>query len=202
MQLPKDYSKLLPALKREWPTLSPVVLSGSQTRELEVSVSRAEAVLEGEKSLAWPDLSIGPVIENTTGPEYERKLGGAISFPIPLLSTNGGAKAKARAEVEQAELSRSLHRGRIDREYTALRMIYEQTRSALTKAVQTTTVEDKHKDVHRLINRGIISAPLVIELHRQMTDYFERLHEQETKGVEALWRVFALEGRILKERLQ
>ena len=62
-------------------------------------------------------------------------------------------------------------------------------------------MEKKHKNMESLFERGLIQSSLIIEAHRQMADFTESVNEQELRAVEALWSIYALEGRIPQEGL-
>jgi cobalt-zinc-cadmium efflux system outer membrane protein len=62
-------------------------------------------------------------------------------------------------------------------------------------------MEVKHKNMEELFERGIVSAALIIEAHRLMAEFAAEQNEQELKAIEALWSIYALQGKILEERL-
>ena len=67
--------------------------------------------------------------------------------------------------------------------------------------MKESNISSKHDELHKLIRRGVISAPLIIEMHREISEYYENLHAQELKALESLWTLYALRGTILEENL-
>jgi cobalt-zinc-cadmium efflux system outer membrane protein len=45
----------------------------------------------------------------------------------------------------------------------------------------------------------VVSSSLVIEAHRQLVDFTRQKHQSEMETVRSLWRIYALEGRLLAE---
>ncbi|MBK8422893.1 MAG: hypothetical protein IPL30_03100 [Elusimicrobia bacterium] len=62
-------------------------------------------------------------------------------------------------------------------------------------------MEKKHQGMESLFERGLVQSALVIEAHRQMTDFAESLNAQELRALEALWSIYVLEGSALQEGL-
>ncbi|MCB9085231.1 MAG: hypothetical protein H6624_12845 [Bdellovibrionaceae bacterium] len=46
-----------------------------------------------------------------------------------------------------------------------------------------------------------MNSALVIEMHREVFEFYEGLHEHELKAIDALWRLYALKGTLLKEEI-
>jgi hypothetical protein len=90
----------------------------------------------------------------------------------------------------------------LEKQKEFLQRVYQRAATRITQTLSNEQVTLKHKNLHKMIDRGLVSAPLVIELHRQIMDYYERLHKQELEGVIAKWKIAALEGKISKEKLQ
>jgi hypothetical protein len=62
-------------------------------------------------------------------------------------------------------------------------------------------MEQKHHNMESLFERGLISASLIIEAHRQMSEVIGTYHAQELRAIEALWSVYAMDGVMPKEAL-
>lgn len=199
LSIPKQ---LLPAIKRDWPSLSPSDLSGSQIIKAKKELELANANYNLEKSHSWPNLSIGPKIEIENSGETETRYGLALSMPLPLYQANGGGRAKSLAGIKRNEIKLKFERTRLERRKSYLHGVYQRVSQGIAQTLSNKQVSLKHKNLHKMINRGVVSAPIVIELHRQIMDYYEKLHEQELEGVQALWQIAALEGRVLTEILK
>ncbi|MCB0361354.1 MAG: TolC family protein [Bdellovibrionales bacterium] len=194
--------KVLPTFKSEWPTLKSTVIGGSQIKKAKTELELSNATYGLEKAQSWPNLSIGPKVEIENSGRSETRYGLALSIPLPLYQANGGGRAKSLAGVRRSELNLQYTKSRLERQNEYLHEVYSRVSQGIGKALSNKQIGLKHQDLHKMINRGVISAPIVIELHRQIMDYYEKLHEQELDGVTALWQIAALEGRILKEELK
>lgn len=193
---------LLPKIKRDWSDLASGKLSGSQILKAKTRLELSNANYNLERSESWPNLSIGPKIEIENSGTTETQYGLALSIPIPLYQANGGGRARALSGVQRNEIELKYTKTRLERQKEYLHEVYRRVSDGITKTLSNEQVELKHKDLHKMIKRGVVSAPIVIELHRQIMDYYEQLHEQELEGVQALWKIAALEGRILREELK
>jgi len=78
---------------------------------------------------------------------------------------------------------------------------YEKAVAALRALGGRKALRDKHEQVEDFFERGLISSSLVIEAHRQMLDFTRSRHEHELAAVTALWRIRAIDGTILGEKL-
>lgn len=193
---------LLPKIKRSWPNLTKSALSGSQILKAKAEVELSSANYNLEKSESWPNLSIGPKVEIENAGGTETRFGVALSIPIPLFQANGGGRAKSLAGVRRSKVQLKYAKTRLERQKEYLHDVYRRVAARISKTLSNKQVTLKHKNLHKMIKRGVVSAPIVIELHRQIMDYYEKLHDQELEGVVAQWKIAALEGRILKETLQ
>lgn len=195
-------SELLVPLKKKWPVLSDFHNKGATQAKLLNNVSLASAELDMEKSDSWPDLSIGPKIEHQSGANSETKFGVALSIPLPILSANGGGRSAARMKVQKAELEQKLLSNKLKLHSKQLLRSYKSASGAVRKALKTAKIKKRHHKLHKLLNRGIIDSSLVIEMHREVFEFYERLHEQELKAINALWRIYAMRGTVEQEVFQ
>jgi outer membrane protein TolC len=191
----------LPALKDDWPHVSLQALSGSAKRQLDGEVTLANARLRLSKANSWPDLSIGPKLVKQTGQTNDTTYGLALSIPIPVLNTNSGGRARSHAELSKAELERRLITQKLQEHADYLLKTYQRSTMAIQGALKNASVERRHQHLHTLLKRGILNPSIVIEMHREVLDFYERLHEHELKAVGALWTIYALNGTLLKEKL-
>jgi cobalt-zinc-cadmium efflux system outer membrane protein len=194
--------KLLPKFKTDWPGLRSNELAGSQIAKAKSELDISNAAYSLEQAQSWPSLSVGPRIEIENSGTIQTRYGLAVSVPLPLYQANGGGRAKSLAGVKRDELNLQYTKTRLEKHLDYLHEVYKRVATSLTQTLSSKHINTKHTDLHKMINRGVVSAPIVIELHRQIADYYERLHEQELEGVMALWQISALEGRILKEELK
>lgn len=194
--------KHLPQIKKEWPDIQLAELSGAQIRRAEKDLALANAHLRLSEANSWPDLSIGPKIEFEKNQSSEIRYGIGLSVPIPLFHSNQGGRSKSLAGVRKSEVELSNVKLRLQRRRTYLHEVYQRVSRTIASSVSKWKVGLKHKNLHNMVSRGVISAPAVVELHRQIMDYFNELHKQEIEGVLAYWQIAAIEGRVSKEVLK
>lgn len=191
--------KYLPPQKANWPTLKATSINSNGVAQAKTETAIARAGYELQKSEAWPDLTLGPKVEI----DEDRKtwIGLSLSLPLPLFNQNQGGKSQALARVNRGEVLESKASDEAQRTHAYLLESYGDLSASIERTLKNGEVEAKHKDLHSMLNRGVVAAPLITELHRQREDYYSRLHEQELKTVETLWQIYALEGRADKEQL-
>ncbi len=197
---------VLPPKRKSWPKLqdetAPASFKGSAMNSVRAGLKLAEAELSVAQSLSWPNLKIGPSFESqTSGPFTFQTYGVNLSFELPIFQINGGGRAVARTGLDLAERSLTLR----ERELSNQRKILLQKYDFSVKAVQTSLthseLEKKHRSTDALFARGIIPSSLVIEAHRQIVDFTKNQNEQELSALEALWKIYVLEGRAFEEKL-
>jgi outer membrane protein, heavy metal efflux system len=194
---------ILPALKRDWPAVQLPAIQNARARAIEASQRQVTAALEVAKAERWPDLAVGPKleIENSNGVS-DTRIGIALSLPLPLYHRNGAGAAFAAAQVQQLSATNALSQLTLNNDRENWLRIYRTSGESISKSLKTTNLQQRHKDLHSLISQGLIGAPEIIELHRQMFAYQEAVHEQELRGVEAQWRLLAMDGKLLEGELK
>lgn len=192
---------LLPQLKKTWPDVELADIQGASKKLLIEEESLAKKKHELEKAKSWPDLSIGPRLERSGGRVNETTYGVALSLPLPLFNINGGGRAKAKSQLEMMRLKREMQTLRIESEAVALLKAYRSSSSALVRASHQVNIQKRHRDLHRLLRRGIVNSALVIELHREVFEFYQRLHEQELRAVDSLWALYGLKGELKDKEL-
>ncbi len=202
--LGKDFSldeRYLPKLRSDWPQISVDEIKDSTRKTLNKEVDLASAKYGLAKSESWPNLSIGPKFEQTTGNVNESTFGVALSMPLPILNLNGGGRAKASSQLQKAELQKKMITDRLEQYKTFLLSSYLSSSRIVQKSVKRANIQKRHKNLHTLLNRGVVNSALVIEMHREVVEFYEGLHEHELKAIDALWRLYSLKGSLLKEEI-
>ncbi|MCB0379392.1 MAG: TolC family protein [Bdellovibrionales bacterium] len=194
-------SDLLPKMKSQWPTVTVESIKGSTKMILEGEVHLAASQQELEKSESWPNLSVGPRIEHVGGNINDTYYGVAVNLPLPVLSLNRGGRTKASREVEKFKLKETLQTRRLNKYARLLVTSYQASTKAIERTTRRINIKKRHHELHKLLKRGIINSALVIELHREVYDYYNRLHQQELTAVEALWTLYALNGSLTKKEI-
>ena len=199
---PSKFKSVLPALEKEWPKLTEKKgdAIGSELRLAESAAKNAEANLQLAKSEGWPDLKIGPTIQqqndgSSTGLAY----GLNLSITLPLFHTNNGGKAVASAELAKAAQDISLKKEEISNEHQLLVQRYQKCVNALSNSPSISEIEKNHKRIEELHSQGLVSSPLIIEAHRQIIDIKRTLNEHEIDAVESLMKIKILEGKLIEE---
>ncbi len=194
---------VLPPKKSDWPdySLNSLELRGSDIRLSQAEFKIAQADLELAKSDSWPDLKIGPTVENISeGPIRWWTYGINLSLPLPLFNVNGGGRAVARAGLLKSERSLELRKMELNQLQNILLTQYQKSVRSLKESVSFSEVESRHISVERQFVRGVVPSSLVIEAHRQMVDYASSQNEQELIALEALLKLKALEGSLFEKK--
>ena len=191
----------LPKFRREWPSLpgsgSYETLAGAGIKLAEADLKLATTQLSLAKSTAWPDFKIGPTYENQSsiGQNFNA-YGFNFVLPLPLYQRNEAGRAYANLAIKRNEIALEATRkeGLEEREYYGHK--YSRAVTALKTSPSEADMSKKHEEVEGLFNRGLIPGNLVIELHRQVHDFTKTYNAQELAAVEAITRVYMLEGKL------
>lgn len=195
--------KTLPAPKAAWPGLAATPsIAGALRKEAQADLALAQAELALADSDARPDLKLGPKAGMESGRgRKNRSLGGALSLDLPLYQQNQGARALARTEARRAEVNLAQRDRELSAQWQTWFEVYQDAVVSLRGMPSLEQMEKKHQGMESLFERGLVQSALVIEAHRQMTDFAESLNAQELRALEALWSIYILQGRALVEGL-
>lgn len=194
--------KALPASKTSWPNFPNAVptLASALYKEAQAEAALARAELVLADSDARPNIKLGPVAGKESGRGRSNQiLGGVLSLDLPLYQRNQGARALARNEVHRAEVNLAQRERELAAQWRTWAETYQDAVASLRGMPTLGQMEKKHLGMESLFERGLIQSALIIEAHRQMTDFTESLNAQELRSVEALWSLYRLEGRALQE---
>lgn len=199
-------NELLPQAKEKWPEIQESediqAFSGSDFSRLRAELKSAQADLSLAQSDSWPNLKIGPEFQaQTQGGIAYQAFGLSLALPLPLYQANGGGRTYATLGLGRAETA--LHSGSdlLKTERNRELAQYHAALKALQQASTLREVEKEHQSVEELFKGGLIQSSLVIEAHRQIVDLTRNVNEQELAAIRALWRIYAIDGRVLKEKL-
>lgn len=195
--------KALPEPKTAWPGLTAAPpIAGALRKEAQADLALAQAELALADSDARPDLKLGPKVGMESGRgRKNRSLGGALSLDLPLYQQNQGARALARTEARRAEVNLAQRDRELSTQWQTWFEVYQDAVASLRGMPSLEQMEKKHQGMESLFERGLVQSALVIEAHRQMTDFAESLNAQELRALEALWSIYVLEGSALQEGL-
>ena len=189
---------MYPKPSSTWPKLMiDENLNGSGIRIAEAELQRAKAELKNAQSESWPDVRVGPTIQQQTeGPFTFQTYGFNLSLPIPLFNLNQGGRAFANAGVMRAEANLQAQRAKLTAEKEILIQQYNIVIETLRRLPALNVIEGKHTHAESFFRRGLLSTSLMVEYHRQIIDFIEDRNQLELAAVESLWKVYALEGKI------
>lgn len=193
-----------PPLRTKWPTISSTQnpISSLNLKKSLAELELAESELSEAKSLSWPDFKIGPTFENQSqGGQRTNSFGLNLSFAIPLYHLNGAGRSFASSGVSRANQIVNATKNFEVQQIELQREKYRDAVEALEGTLSITDLHNKHRAIEKSFASGVIPSALIIEIHRQMADYSKSLSEQESTAIEALARVYSIEGRLLTEGL-
>lgn len=197
-------NELLPPLRTKWPTLTASEISSSSLnlKKSLAELELAQAELSEAKSMSWPDLKLGPTFEiQSQGSQRINSLGVNLSFALPLYHTNSAGRSFANSGVLRAEKIVTVTRNFENQQLDFQREKYRDAVAALENSLSLSDLHRRHRTIEKSFSSGLVPSTLIIEIHRQMTDYIKSLSEQENTAIEALARVYSIEGRLLSEGL-
>ncbi len=188
-------------VSREWDS---VAANSGVLQKAEAEAKVASAQLAAARSQTWPDLKIGPSVDTVTpsgGGRTGTSVGGTISLPLPLLSLNQGGRRFAAAEQVRASLQLQNTRENLATERRLQAARYQNAVKILSQTRSRSNWGARHKAIDDLFERGLAPGALVLEGHRQMIEILRVLNEQEIAALDALWRLYIIDGRVLNEKI-
>ncbi len=199
-------SQLFPRSPADWPEKNieekELVENWGRVKKAEAELNSAKATSRIARSEAWPTVRLGPSLETESPLGNTRAaVGFAFFTSLPFYQRNQGGKAEAGKGEMAANLNLELTKKEAVAEKERLILEYNRNLKAFRAAKVQVAIEKKHKEVETLFERGLIPSTLMLEVHRQMFEVKQELHESELKAIEALWRIYALEGRIFEEKI-
>ncbi len=192
----------LPKLIHDWPALGNGEFKGPIVKQASAEVLKAERQYDLEKSKSWPNLSVGPRVVQITGPRGGTFLGAAVNLPLPILNINGGGRASALANKRRQEYRSDFINRRVKAEAERLIKAYKRSSEAYRSARKSSNFHGKHTELHKMINRGVVTPSMVIELHRQIIAFYQSLHSQELAAVRAKWQYYSLLGSLANKNIE
>lgn len=194
---------MLPQPIEEWRILkSNKKAKGSRVHLAESQIALSQSRLLLEKANASQDISLGLKFGFENDKTNSYSIGLVFSMPIPLYNTNRGSIGKALAENHTNELKLDLLKDKLASRKDYLQKVYADTKKVMSESYSHNEVDLNHENLHKMIEKGVISPSSIIELHRQILEFYDRLHQQELSGINALWELHAINGTAQKEELK
>ena len=195
----------LPGPKGNWPkfSLSQMEQSlNSDRAKANADKAISEANFNLAKSQAWPDFKIGPSFQTQSTIAGQNSAAGVnLGLTLPIFSQNKGGIEYAKRDLVKSHLSAQLVTKKNQYERVKLINQYGQALKSLQRIKSMATINAGHKNLESYFDEGLISASLVIETHRQMMSLIELRHTQELTAIDALWRVYILDGKLFDAKM-
>lgn len=191
-----EIENLIPKRSKNWPDYNGSQnLNAPTLRMLAAQTEVSEKELQLAKADVWPTVNIGPnlTLQNQFG-EHANILGVVVSFPIPVLNQNDGAKAIAAKSIATTRKLYNIEKTVLEVRRDALLKTYNSSSKVLEKQADFTDLHRQHGQIEERFLRGLITSPLVFESHRQMVDNQQLYHDRELKTLEVYYQLVLLEG--------
>lgn len=194
----------LPPPKETWPELPDVAggpPSGSQALRAQAELDAATADLRAARGAAYPDIRVGPTLERESeGAVVKQTYGLALGLPLPLYHRNRAGRDYAALGVQAAEAGALAARTTLAAERQAELGRYKAAVAALGAIPRAKTGSEARR-TEELFDRGLIPSSMLLEAYRQAFEIAKTRNETELSAIRALWRIYAIEGRVASEKL-
>lgn len=185
---------------KKWPTLDTSALGG-QTVALQVSMAEVELAkseLKEAQSESWPDLRIGPSVEQL--PEQnETSWGLKVGMTLPLWNLNGAGRNLANSRLSSANLFLEATKRQQRNQLDILQTQYKNLTKILTETEPASEVVNSVKESERLFERSLISPSSLIEMYRSTFELVEEIHRNEIAAMLIWSTAETTKGTFLKE---
>lgn len=201
----KITKEILPRAKEKWPEISPSleVAQSFKVQRIQALARRAQAEQNLANKESWPEVKLGPAIEQIDdGTDKFTSYGVNLSLSLPIFSQNQGSRNLTATRAKQAELAANYNVKKAQLEKGFLIQKYKSAVAALRNHSGWEDVKKKHDRVDNLFKQGHVSGGIVIEAHRQITEFTESQHKQELIALETFLDLKALSGEDVEEILQ
>jgi len=197
--------EFLPPIKTKWPVISKDANIGQsfEVRKIAAQAEKADAEHDVAIHESLPSVSAGPTFERTTeGTNQYTSYGANLTLSLPLFSLNGGGRRLAETRSRQAALQSNYAVKKAVLEKDIFFQKYQSAVDSLMKSSNRNEVKKKHDRIDSLFRQGLASGSIVIEAHRQITEYTESQHEHEISALDAFLEIKTLSGENIEEILQ
>lgn len=196
---------VLPKPPEAWPEISNQQTSRGPSPAVEEAIAArnfSEAELSVARAGTWPSLRLGPMIKMGRNREQNENLYGfRLMMDLPVFNFNGANQEHAKAGFNKSQQLVSLTKSEEDHERAEQLKIYRSAVQALKAAPTLDVIEKDFRKGQTFARRGIISATLLIEFHRQRLELIHSRNGREMKALHALWLLYKYDGRIFSESI-
>lgn len=194
----------LPSSKQQWPKfkIPKGEIQNSELAKAQAEKTISEANLKLAKSNAWPDFKVGPSFTTQTGiPGNNTAAGVNVSLALPIFSLNKGGIDYAKRDFYRTDLAYQLTLTKKENERSQLLLRYQSALQSMGQLRLNGTLKNEHKNMEEYYEQGLVSSSLVIETHRQIFEVTESVNEQELTAIDALWRLYILDGNLFDAKM-
>lgn len=180
-----------------WPKIGAdnVENSAVLTRE-QANITQARAAYLEAQSSSFSGFRIGPYIQTKPG-EFGKIETGGVKFTIPIPIYSSAKPAQAwRMAVSAAESGYEAKKRELENSIDNLKSKYALGIAALG-SYNVKEIEKHQARTKKLFGDGRVSGALLIESYRQMLDNVRIYHQYEMETLQALWRIYILQGKLL-----
>ncbi len=200
----EELKKVLPEAPKVFPQIgeAPKEVNSPDVLRVIAEKKSALAELDAAQAKSWPTLSIGPsAIFEESDLGSESLFGFKLMMNLPVFQANGAGRAHALRGVERSDHLIEIVRAEEAHERAEQLRVYKSAVEVLKEAPTISEIKKSHQENESLAKRGLISASLLIESHRQRMDLIKGLFGRELKAIEALWEIRKFDGDIFEETL-
>jgi len=196
----KEAEKVTSIERKKWPILKENSIKETFSSKLALaSLAQAKGEFEYQKSIAWPEVSIGPVMEKQNG--SDASFGAKIEFVLPLFNTNGGGKQLSRAKLSKVRTL--INRTKLN-ESTKIRTYFRQYYNVskfLKESPSQKSIKKSISESLELFSKGLIQPSAIVESYRSTIETLEAVQEKELIIYQLYWMLQSYSGEIPKEFL-
>lgn len=190
--------KNLPSRKLDWPTVS-TENNFEDTSAYKLAISDLK-LAQSQKDKAdgevWSDIKIGPAIKTTKdNNDTSTYVGIGLSMPLPVLNQNQATRAYQLQKMIEAELNMEKVKRNTISTRTELRQSYQQIIQSLKNTSELNLASAKHEELERQFFKGLVSSPLVIEVHRQLLELEQRKNSSELEALAYLGELLIIDQK-------
>ncbi|MCL2025795.1 MAG: TolC family protein [Leptospirales bacterium] len=180
-----------------WPKIDAGSIENSADLAKEqANITRAKADYLDRKSSSFDRFSVGPYIQTKPGNINKIETYGVkFAIPIPIYSNTKPVEA-GRMTLSSAELGFETKKRELETGMENLKAKYSLGIKTLA-SYNIQGMEKHHARAKRLFDGGRVSGALLIEAHRQMVDSIKAYHQYEMETLQALWKIYALQRKLL-----
>lgn len=181
-----------------WPDLSAAEISADSVdlSKENITFDIAKANYLDAKSAMFPGIRVGPYAGTRPG-DFGKidTFGVKMAIPVPFFS--GGKNSEmGKMMVDAAEQSMQFKKTAMANDFTMLKEKYRVGVKSIS-GIDITVLEKSHATADKMFASGRISSSLFIEAHRQVLDGIKTYHEYEMETLGAMWRIYALQHKLL-----